>query len=60
MGGAPFAVLSFPLKGFPHALANGVPLQPAERAMIEVAIQMDLIAPEQPEALVEKGRTPGE
>jgi hypothetical protein len=42
-------------------LANNVaPLTPTEHAMIEAAIQMDLITPEQAEALVEKGKTLGE
>ena len=39
-------------------LASGVaPPGPTEHAMIEAAIQMALITPEQAEALVEKGRT---
>jgi len=42
-------------------LANSVaPPTPTEHAMIEAAIQMDLITPEQAEALVEKGKTLGE
>jgi hypothetical protein len=42
-------------------LASSVaPPGPTEHAMIEAAIQMDLIAPEQAEALVEKGKTLGE
>jgi hypothetical protein len=42
-------------------LVNSVaPPTPAEHAILEAAIQMDLITPEQAEALVEKGKTLGE
>ena len=42
-------------------LASSVaPPGPTEHAMLEAAIQMDLITPEQAEALVEKGKTLGE
>src|SRR5260370_22510828 len=41
--------------------ANGVaPPRPTEQAMLEAAIQMDLITPEQAEPLVENGKTLGE
>ncbi len=41
--------------------ANGVaPPRPTEHAMLEAAIQMDLITPEQAESLVENGKTLGE
>jgi hypothetical protein len=36
---------------------SAAPPRPAEHAMIEAAIQLDLITPEQAEALVEKGTT---
>src|SRR5882757_978031 len=36
---------------------SAAPPRPAEHAMIEAAIQLDLITPEQAEALVEKGKT---
>ena len=36
---------------------SAAPPSPAEHAMIEAAIQLDLITPEQAEALVEKGKT---
>jgi hypothetical protein len=39
---------------------RGAPPGPTEHAMIEAAIQLDLITPEQAEALVEKGKTLGE
>jgi hypothetical protein len=39
---------------------RGAPPGPTEHAMLEAAIQMDLITPEQAEALVEKGKTLGE
>jgi hypothetical protein len=39
---------------------SGASPSPAEHAMIEAAIQLDLITPEQAEALVEKGKTLGE
>jgi hypothetical protein len=35
---------------------SAAPPSPAEHAMIEAAIQLDLITPEQAEALVEKGK----
>src|SRR5260370_42099494 len=41
--------------------ANGVAApRPTEHAMLEAAIQMDLITPEQAESLVENGKTLGE
>jgi hypothetical protein len=36
---------------------SAAPPRPTEHAMIEAAIQLDLITPEQAEALVEKGKT---
>ena len=36
---------------------SAAPPRPSEHAMIEAAIQLDLITPEQAEALVEKGKT---
>jgi len=39
---------------------RGAPPGPTEHAMMEAAIQLDLITPEQAEALVEKGKTLGE
>jgi hypothetical protein len=39
---------------------RGAPLGPTEHAMMEAAIQLDLITLEQAEALVEKGKTLGE
>ncbi len=39
---------------------SAAPPSPAEHAMIEAAIQLDLITSEQAEALVEKGKTLGE
>jgi hypothetical protein len=46
--------------GWVEQLKRGAPPEPTERAMLEAAIQMDLITPEQAEALVEKGKTLGE
>jgi hypothetical protein len=46
--------------GWVEQLKRGTPPEPTERAMLEAAIQMDLITPEQAEALVEKGKTLGE
>jgi hypothetical protein len=39
---------------------NVAPSRPTEHAMIEAAIQLDLITPEQAEALISKGKTLGE
>jgi hypothetical protein len=39
---------------------SGASPSPAEHAMMEAAIQLDLITPEEAEALVEKGKTLGE
>jgi hypothetical protein len=39
---------------------SGAPPGPTEHAMIEAAIHLDLITPEQAEALVKKGKTLGE
>jgi hypothetical protein len=36
---------------------SGAPPGPTEHAMIEAAVQLDLITPEQAEALGEKGKT---
>ena len=46
--------------GWLDQLERGAPPGPTEHAMLEAAIQMDLITPEQAEALVEKGKTVGE
>lgn len=46
--------------GSPLQADSGASPSPAEHAMLEAAIQLDLITPEQAAALVEKGATLGE
>lgn len=46
--------------GSPLPADSGAPPSPAEHAMLEAAIQLDLITPEHAAALVEKGKTLGE
>jgi hypothetical protein len=46
--------------GWVEQARRGAPPGPTEHAMLEAAIQMDLITLEQAEALVEKGKTVGE
>jgi hypothetical protein len=46
--------------GPPLPADSGASPSPAEHAMLEAAIQLDLITPEQAAALVEKGATLGE
>jgi hypothetical protein len=49
-----------PNAGWVEQATRGPSLRPIEHAMFEAAIQMDLITPEQADALVEKGKTIGE
>jgi hypothetical protein len=54
---APYSMVK---RGSVEAANGGAPPGPTEHAMIEAAIQLDLITPKQAEALVEKGKTLGE
>ena len=45
------------IAGWVEQAERSAPLGPTEHAMMEAAIQLDLITPEQAEALVEKGKT---
>ena len=48
------------IAGWVEQAERSAPLGPTEHAMMEAAIQLDLITPEQAEALAKKGKTVGE
>ena len=48
------------IAGWVEQTERSAPLEPTEHALMEAAIQLDLITPEQAEALVKKGKTVGE